>query len=97
MATKHPQLARLVGESASSPANSMAESSDANTVPEGTTYVFGSWACTADGSGGFCGHLIAPKEPETKLDDQTARTDDAPRLGGNQVLLEPETENIENM
>ena len=26
----------------------MAGSSDANNVPEGTTLVFGSWACTAD-------------------------------------------------
>ena len=60
----------------------MAESSDANIVPSGTTLVFGSWACTADGSGGFTGHLITPKEPEAKLDDQPAETADAPKLGG---------------
>ena len=58
----------------------MAKSSSANTVHEGTTLVFGSWACTADGSGGFTGHLIMPKEPEAKLDDQPAETAEAPKL-----------------
>ena len=53
----------------SSLANLMAESSDANTMPEGTTLVFGFWARTADGSGGFTGHLIVSKEPKAKLDD----------------------------
>ena len=52
----------------------MAESSDANNMPEGTTLIFGSWAFTADGSGGFTGHLIAPKEPEAKIDDQPPET-----------------------
>ena len=47
----------------------MAESSDANTMPEGTTLVFGSWAHMADGSGGFTGHLTVSKEPKAKLDD----------------------------
>ena len=46
---KHRQLARQVGDSASSSANSMAGSSNANNVPEGTTLIFGSWACMADG------------------------------------------------
>jgi hypothetical protein len=44
----------------------MAGSSDANNVPEGTTLVFGSWAFTADGSGGFSSHLITPKTRESK-------------------------------
>jgi hypothetical protein len=43
----------------------MANSDDSNTVPEGTTFVFGSWACTANGSGGYTNHLISPEEPET--------------------------------
>jgi outer membrane protein OmpA-like peptidoglycan-associated protein len=42
----------------------MAGSSDANNVPEGTTLVFGSWACTADGSGGFSSHLVTPNSPK---------------------------------
>ena len=75
----------------------MAESSDPNTVPKGTTLVFGSWACMADGSGGFSGHLIASKELEMKLDDQPTVTTDASELGGNRVLPKLEMENIGHM
>ena len=39
----------------------MAGSSNANSVREGTTFIFGSWACTADGTGGFSSHLVTPK------------------------------------
>ena len=63
---KHRQLARQVGNSASSSANSMAGSRDANNVPEDITLIFGSWACTADGSGGFSSHLVTPKSPKPK-------------------------------
>ena len=69
---KQRQLARQVGDSASSPVNSMAESNNANSMPEGTTFVFGSWACRANGLRGFTVHLIAPKELKTKPDDQLA-------------------------
>ena len=75
----------------------MAESSDANTVPEGTTLVFGSWACTTDGSGSFSSHLIIPKELEAELDDQPAGTNDAPKFGGNQVPPKINSENLGNM
>jgi hypothetical protein len=52
----------------------MANFDDSNTAPEGTTLVFGSWVCTANGSSGYTGHLITPKEPEaaTKKEDQLA-------------------------
>ena len=75
----------------------MPESSDANTVPKGTTLVFGSWACTANGSGGFTCHLISPKKPEVKLNDQPAGIADALRLGGNQAPPELDSENLGNM
>ena len=52
--------------------NSMAESSNANNVPEGTTLVFGSWACTADGSDGFSYHLVMPNSPKPKTTFQSA-------------------------
>ena len=52
----------------------MAESSDANTVPNDTTLVFGSWACTTDGLGGFTGHLITLEDPKAIVDDQLAET-----------------------
>jgi len=44
----------------------MAGSSDADNVPEGTTLVFGSWACTADGTGGFSSHLVTPNSHKLK-------------------------------
>ena len=69
---KHRQLARQVGDSASSLTNSMAGSSDANNVPEGTTLIFGSWACTADGTGGFSSHLVTPYSPKPKTTNQFA-------------------------
>ena len=78
---KHRQLVRQVGDSASSLVNSMADSNDANTVPEGTTFVFGSWACTADRSGGFIGNLITPKEHEAKPDNESAEKADDLELG----------------
>ena len=52
----------------------MAESSDANNMPEGITLVFYSWACTADGSGGFSSHLITTKSPESKATNQSVET-----------------------
>ena len=69
---KHRQLARQVGDSVSSSANLMAGSSDANNVPKGTTLVFGSWACTADGLGGFSSHLLTPNSPKSKITPQPA-------------------------
>ena len=50
----------------------MVGSSDANNVPEGTTLVFGSWACMTDGSGGFSSHLVTPNLPELKIINQSA-------------------------
>ena len=48
----------------------MAGSSDADNVPAGTTLVFGSWACTADGTGGFSSHLVMPNSPKSKTCSQ---------------------------
>ena len=35
-----------------------------NVAEEGTTFVFGSWVCTANGPGGFNSHLTNPNETE---------------------------------
>ena len=75
----------------------MAGSSNANNVPEGTTLIFGSWACTVDGLGGFSSHLITPKTPESKFDDQSAKTSSIVELGENQVLPELDSEITENV
>jgi hypothetical protein len=34
-------------------------------LDEGTTFIFGSWICIANGLGGFNSHLANSKEPET--------------------------------
>ena len=94
---KHRQLARQVGDSASSSANSMAGSSDANSMPEGTTLVFGSWACTVDGSGGFSSHLVTPNLPKTKTTSQLDEIRETVDLDENGVLLELSSDNAENM
>ena len=72
----------------------MAESSNANGVPKGTTLIFGSWACTTDGSRGFSGQLIMPKALEVR---QSAEADDATKLCENQAPPELNSENLGNM
>ena len=97
LADKHRQLAHQVGDSASSSANSMAGSSDTNNVPEGTTLVFGSWVCTADGTGGFSGHLVTPNSPKPKTSSQVADTRKPADLGKNRVLPKLDSDNSGNM
>ena len=94
---KHRQLERQVGDSASSSANSMVRSSDANNLPKGTTLVFGSWSCMADGSGGFSSHLITPKASESKTNNQSAEISSTAKLGGDQAALELDLDIIENV
>ena len=54
---KHRQLARQVGDSVSSSASSMATFAlTTMTPPRGATFIFGSWVCVANGSGGFDSH-----------------------------------------
>ena len=74
----------------------MTGSSDANNVPEGTTLVFGSWACTADGSGGFSSHLVTPNSPKPKA-TQLADIRETVDLDENRVLLELSSDNAENV
>ena len=66
----------------------MAGSSDANNVPEGTTLVFGSWACTADGLGSFSSHLVTPNSPKPKITLQPADICETADLDGKRALLE---------
>jgi hypothetical protein len=47
------------------PENSMASLSFTSTVlDEGTTFIFGSWICVANGLGGFNSHLVNSRKPE---------------------------------
>jgi hypothetical protein len=38
--------------------------------PEGTTFIFGSWICIANGLGGFNGHLVNSRKPEASTPTQ---------------------------
>jgi hypothetical protein len=66
LAIKHQQLARQVGVLIKHPPeNSMALFSFTSTVlDEGTTFIFGSCICIANGSGGFNGHLANSRKLE---------------------------------
>jgi hypothetical protein len=66
MAVKHRQLACQVGEFIKHPLeNSMASLCFTNNVlDEGTTFIFGSWICVANGLGGFNSHLIDSRKLE---------------------------------
>jgi len=90
-------LVRQVWDLASSSVNSMAGSSDANNVPEGTTHVFGSWACTADASGGFSSHLVTPNSPKLKTIIQPADVFKIANLDGKRALLELSSDVTENV
>ena len=75
----------------------MAGPSNANGVPEGTTFVFGSWTCTADGTGGFSSHLVTPNSPRSKTRSQLAGIREFADLDEKSVLLELDSENPENV
>ena len=94
---KHRQLACLVGDSVSSSTNSMAGSSDANNVPEGTTLVFGSWACTADETGGFSNHLVMTNSPKPKISSPVADIHEYADLDEKRVPTELVSDNPENV
>ena len=75
----------------------MAGSSDTNNVPEGTTLVFGSWACTVDGSGGFSSHLVTSKSPELKTTNQSVEICKTAELDGKPAPPELSSDIPENV
>ena len=75
----------------------MAGSSDANNVPEGKILVFGSWACTADGTGGFSNHLVTPNSPKSKTRSQLAGIRESANLDEKRVSPELDSDNPENV
>ena len=75
----------------------MAGSSNANSVPEGTTFVFGSWACTADGTGGFSSHLAMPNSPKSKTRSQLADIHEFADLDEERVPPKLDSDNPGNM
>jgi hypothetical protein len=75
----------------------MAGSSDANNMPGGTTLVFGSWACTADGSDGFSSHLVTPDSSKPKAISQLVDIQGSTDPDEKRVLLELNSDNTENV
>jgi hypothetical protein len=75
----------------------MAGSSDAYNVPEGTTLVFVSWACMANGSGGFSNHLVTPYSPKPKTTNQSAEIYKTAELDGKQAPLDLNSDIPENV
>ena len=75
----------------------MAGSRDANNVPEDITLIFGSWACTADGSGGFSSHLVTPDSPKPKATIQPAEICKTAELDGKQAPPELSLDIPENV
>ena len=75
----------------------MAGSSNANNVPEGTTLGFGSWACMADGTGGFFSHLVTPDSPKPKANSQVADTHMTADHDEGRVLPELDSDNPGNV
>ena len=75
----------------------MAGSSDANNVPEGTTLVFGSWAYTTDGTGGFSSYLVTPNSPKSKTRSQLADIRESADLDEKRVPPELDSDNPGNV
>jgi hypothetical protein len=74
---KHRQLVRQVAVFIEHPLeNSMASLSfTSNVLDEGTTFIFGSWICVANGLGGFNSHLINSRKPEASAATQRSNHD----------------------
>ena len=60
-------------------------------IDAGTTFVFGSWVCIANGSGGFSSHLIDPASTETPQREQLGKITSA------KILLPRIAKEIENL
>ena len=77
LGSKHRQLARQVGDLASSSTSSMSTFAFSTmALPQGATFVFSSWVCVANGSGGFDSHLT--NSPALKI----IRLEDSNKLAG---------------
>src|SRR6185503_10541504 len=62
-------------------------------LDQDTTFVFGSWVCVANGSGGFDSHLNNPREPGTISTGSDSLADESSNLG--EMLLPDFAKEIE--
>jgi hypothetical protein len=72
---KHRQLAPTVGHIAKNQQKNSMTSFDFSfpAIDPGTTFVFGSWVCIADGTEGFSSHLINPTSARTPRLEQLGK------------------------
>ena len=61
---KHRQLARQVGETFAF---------STTTPPRGATFIFSSWVCIANGSGGFDSHLTNSPTPKSSTSEDSKK------------------------
>jgi hypothetical protein len=75
---KHGQLARQVGMFIEHPPeNSMASFNFTSPVlDKGTTFIFGSWICVANGLGNFNSHLANSREPDASSSTRSSNLDE---------------------
>jgi hypothetical protein len=75
---KQRQLARQVGVFIEHPPeNSMASFNFTSVVlDKGTTFIFGSWICVANGLGGFNNYLVSSREPEASTPTRSSDLDE---------------------
>ena len=66
-------------------------------MPEGTTLVFGSWACTDDGMGGFSSHLVTSNSSKSKTRSQLADIRESADLDEKRVPPELDSDNPGNV
>jgi hypothetical protein len=78
VAVKHQQLSRQVGVFIEHPLeNLIASLSFTSTVlDEGTTFIFGSCICVANGLGGFNNHLVDSRKPEASTSTRSSDLDE---------------------
>jgi hypothetical protein len=78
VAVKYRQLARQVGVVIEHPPENLMASFNFTSavLDEGTTFIFGSWICVANGLGGFNSHLANSKESETSSSTPSSDLDE---------------------
>ena len=90
---KHRQLAPTVGLIGKDQQKNLMASFGFSfpAIDAGTTFIFGSWVCIANGSGGFSTHLIDPANMKTPRREQLGEVTPA------EILLPGIAKEIENL
>jgi hypothetical protein len=92
---KHRQLACQVGVFIEHPLENLMVSLSftSNVLDEGTTFVFGSWICVANGLGCFNSHLVNSKKSEASAATRHSNLDSF--IGDINELLPPQSAQVD--